>query len=108
MVVAPIAARRPSLRIPTMVAHLSADHKRWWNGHVLPDRFGTGKNRPDEREPAGSGPAVGHAHVLRPLVGAGLERPLPAEPGPRPDRPLHRLRPADPVRVRPRRPRGGG
>ena len=46
--------------------------------------------------------------VLGTFLGARLERAVPHEPGPRADRPVGRLRPADPDRVRPGpRPRPG-
>ncbi len=52
--------------------------------------------------------AVGHAYLLGPLHGQGLERAVPQQPGQGADRALHRLRPADPdratTRTRPRRP----
>ena len=53
-------------------------------------------------------PAVADAHLLRALDGHGLERALPDQPGQGPDRPVDRLRPADPDRLRPRRPRWRG
>ena len=52
------------------------------------------------------GPTVVDAHLLGSLVGPGVERALPLEPGEGPDRPVGRVRPADPDRLRPRpRPR---
>ena len=53
-----------------------------------------------------AGPALGDADVRRPLLGGRVQRALPAQPGQGPDRPLGRLRPADPDRLRPR-PRAG-
>ena len=53
-------------------------------------------------------PPLGDAHVLGPLHGARVERAVPHQPGQGPDRPVDRLRPAHPDRLRPRRARGGG
>ena len=63
-----------------------------------------------EPPPARARSPVGHAHLRRPLRRPALERALPPQPGKGPDRPLGRLRPADPDRLRPRprpRPRRG-
>ena len=49
---------------------------------------------------------MGDAHLLGPLDGQGLQRALPDQPGQGPDRPVDRLRPAHPDRLRPRRPGG--
>ena len=49
---------------------------------------------------------VGDAHLLGALDGAGVERAVPRQPGQGPDRPLHRLRPADADGLRPGLPRG--
>ena len=49
------------------------------------------------------GPSLGDAHVRRPLDRRGVQRALPDQPRQGPDRPLGRLRPADPDRLRPRR-----
>ena len=50
---------------------------------------------------------MGDAHLLGPFDGTGLQRALPHQPGQGADGALHRLRPADADRLRPRRPRGG-
>ncbi len=50
---------------------------------------------------------MGDAHLLGPFDGTRLQRALPDQPGQGADGALHRLRPAHPDRVRPRRPRGG-
>ena len=50
-------------------------------------------------------------HVLGSLHGQGQQRAVPVQPGQGPDRPVHRLRPPHPDRLRPRprpRPRRGG
>ena len=55
-------------------------------------------------------PALGDADVLGSFVGARVERALPDQPGQGPDRPLGRVRPPHPDRLRPRppaRPRRG-
>ena len=55
-------------------------------------------------------PAVGHAHVRRSLQRRGQQRAVPDQPGQGPDRPVGRLRPAHPDRLRPgpsARPRRG-
>ena len=55
-------------------------------------------------------PPLGDAHLRGALRRPALERALPAQPRQGPDRPLGRLRPADPDRLRPRprpRPRRG-
>ena len=62
-----------------------------------------GEPRSDRRPPE---QALGDADLLGPLVGPGLQRALPDQPGQGPDRPVDRLRPAHPDRLRPRRPRG--
>ncbi len=49
---------------------------------------------------------LGDAHVRRPLLGDGVQRALPAQPGQGADRAVGRLRPAHPDRLR-RRPRAG-
>ena len=49
-------------------------------------------------------PPVADAHLLGPLHGQGVQRALPHQPGQGPDRPVDRLRPAHPDRLRPRRP----
>ncbi len=60
-----------------------------------------------DRAPASARePALDDADLLGPLHGPGLQRALPDQPGQGPDRPLDRLRPAHPDRLRPRRPRG--
>ena len=53
--------------------------------------------------PARARSTVGDAHLRRPLRRPPLERALPAQPRQGPDRPLDRVRPADPDRLRPRR-----
>ena len=50
---------------------------------------------------------VDDAHVRRLRCGRGHQRALPPAPGRRPDRPVHRLRHAHPVRLRHGRPGGG-
>ena len=68
--------------------------------HSLHERPSTSRARPP----------LGHAHLRRPLRRETLQRALPRQPGQGPDRPLDRLRPADPDRLRPRprpRPRRG-
>ena len=62
--------------------------------------------QPHERQPRRAtreGPSLGDADVRRPLDGRGVQRALPDQPGQGPDRPLGRLRPAHPDRLRPRR-----
>ena len=54
------------------------------------------------------GPTLADAHVLRALVGARVQRALPHQPGQGPDRPVGRVRPPDPDRLRPRPPAGPG
>ena len=55
-----------------------------------------------------AGQALVDADVLRAFVRARVERALPVQPGPGPDRPLGRVRPAHPDRLRPRPPARGG
>ena len=50
--------------------------------------------------------ALADPHLLRPFDGGEVQRALPQEPGQGPDRPVHRLRSADPDRLR-LRPRAG-
>src|SRR6185503_15956941 len=55
--------------------------------------------RPDRGRGQHTGPAVDLPHLRRPLERARLEPALPAEPGQRADRPVDRVRSADPVRL---------
>ena len=55
-----------------------------------------------------SRPPLDHAHVRRLRGGGGHQRPVPPAACRRPDRAVDRLRHADPLRLRHRRPRGGG
>ena len=57
---------------------------------------------------AGAGRALADADLLGALDGPGLQRAVPHEPGQGPDRPVDRLRPAHPDRLRPRPPPGPG
>ena len=50
---------------------------------------------------------LGDAHLLGAFHGEGLQRALPGQPGQGPDRPVDRLRPPHPDRVRPGLARGG-
>ena len=73
--------------------------------HRAPGRAAVHPRHPPDRL---SEPAVDDADVRRLRRRRGHERPLPAAPRRRPDRPVDRLRHADAVRLRHRRPRGGG
>src|SRR6478736_2181518 len=53
-------------------------------------------------------PPLGHADLLGPLLGAGVQRALPHEPRTGADGPLRGLRPAHPDRLRPRSPACAG
>ena len=72
------------------------------------DRAAGGSLRHDRVAPGAAGSSVDDPHLLGALHGQGEQRALPHQPGQGPDRPVDRLRPAHPDRVRPRpRPRQG-
>jgi len=94
-------------------AHCVASHRL--RACPPPPAAGTvGRYGREPRRGAGttpSRPPVGHAHVCRSLQCRGEQRAVPPQPREGPDRPLRRLRPAHPDRLRPRPPpvtrRGG-
>ena len=79
------------------------------HGHEVREEQGpaTGRTLQSRRNdavapPSRARPALDDAHLLGSLVGRGLERAVPLEPGQGPDGAVGRVRPADPDRLRPR------
>ena len=109
---AELALRPDAIRAPLRGrrAGVRARHVRMTTrdgGGATMDRW-QGTRRRSEPGPPRPAPVrdqpVADAHLLGALHGQGVERAVPHQPGQGPDRPVDRLRPAHPDRLRPRRP----
>ena len=101
------AARPPSTTTATRSARVRAGTPTWTRCATSACRASR-RSRAASTRPGYRSPAVDDAHVRGLRVGRGHQRPLPPAARRGPDGPLDRLRHADAVRLRHRRPGGRG